>query len=281
MAFSDTIRPSRLSMLSRYSFPPLLLLLIQLRPLEAHDWLNPLLAYGAYSLLGLQLGWSERFFTLVTYAYALALYITGLATLEESLRLSLLLVAPVTLVTIEVERAFTEYRVSEVGVEVRGVRPDSLLPRLDTRRVLAHTVTSVKTHYPLLSRILGRRYVDLIVGTQHGKVVLKGIPSASDFPARAVKALDEQPPTVASSSLSITSVGEGFEVKSTFNPSLAGSALADFYRFIKFFSWEHRASLRLEHSATGQPAGIEGSEAKPKEEEASRGRRRNRIERLL
>ncbi len=46
-----------------------------------------------------------------------------------------------------------------------------------------HLLKSVKTHHPLLSRMLGRRYADMVIETDLGSIVLRGVPATSELPA--------------------------------------------------------------------------------------------------
>ncbi|QOJ78728.1 hypothetical protein IG193_08260 [Infirmifilum lucidum] len=278
-------RPTRLSMLQRYLFPLMVLLSVNVKALEVHSWLAPLVVYGLYSLLRLEVGWSERFFTFTLYACTLALYLTGFSTMEGSIFLSLLVVAPVMLVAIEVERAFTEYVLSEAGVRIRSIRRDSLLPRITTLEVPYYMISGARTRYPLLSRIFKKRYIDLVLETSYGSIALRGVPQESNLPA-LVEKLSHRPGVGFAKygeRTGVSLVGKGLEVSGIFNPSLAGTELAELRRPPESFSERRRAGSSMSSLAGSGKESAERGESPARAKTASPPRRRvrNRIERLL
>ena len=274
-------------MIPRYGFPIIILASCASGAFGGLTLYVPLIVVSIYSLFSIDLGWSEKFFTLVLYAYSLAFSATGFSPLGDAFFLAVIAFSPITIITLEVERLLSEYRITTGLVEVRSIRRDSLFPRQSVQQVPLYLVIDTTVKVPLLARLLRQSYVDLHLKTETGTIVLKGVPLTSPVVTRLSRLRDERDSIleVSSNSITLSSHGDAFEVSGVFQPKRAKEPLLYFYQFLQFFANTFNATLSIQEKEQ------ENEERKNKKTKAadveqdkdtSQNRRwRNKIERLL
>ncbi|MEZ0346843.1 MAG: hypothetical protein ABWK01_09845 [Infirmifilum sp.] len=286
MSVIDSTRPVRLSLIPRYIFPLLIMGSCATGIINGIALYIPLILLGLYSLFSLELGWSERFFTLGFYVYVLALYTLGFSTLMDAVFLASLIVAPINLVTVEVERLFYEYRLTRSSLEIRGIRQNSFLPRLTVQHVPLYLINEVKLGTPFLARLFKLKYVNVYVCTPTGPLSLRGVSQGPFLETLSQLVKEVSLPHVTSKTATLHSAGKGFDVKGSFELESAREPLARFYQFLMYFTHAFNATLSL---SSGDRANWGDSTYKLKsaddtleqKEGQRKGKMRNRIERLL
>ncbi|MGC8836056.1 MAG: hypothetical protein ACP5PL_03850 [Infirmifilum sp.] len=288
MVAIDATRPSRLSLLGRYAFPVIVLVFATGDFLGQFTIYVPLVLLGIYHLFSYELGWPEKFFTLVLYSYSFGLSLIGYSSLNDSFFLGSLILSPIALITIDVERLFSEYRLTRSTLEIRGIRKDSIIPRLTVRYIPTYLIEEVRIKKPILSRLFRLRYLDLSVGTPAGGIMFKGIREDSSLFKNLIGlASGVDLPHKETEKIILYSSGDGFEVKGSFNREKAHNPLTIFYRFLLFFSYTFNSTLHVEDGLNSQSNTSKEDEnsltrMSEKDKKAPRDSRlRNRIERLL
>lgn len=270
--------PVRPSFLARYAYAPLLAAFTILRPLGTPTLVAPLVPLGLYNLLSLNHGWSERAVT-----FALFTYVILAQPPEDALNLASLICFLAALFLVEMERVITEYTLSGNALEVRRLEQGSLLPRISSQKIPLYLITGVKIREPATARLLEGRYVELVVETPTGSVVLGGVDSRSRL-LRALRPLAsrESEVDVKEGRVSLSVKGKGFEINGLFDADTARAEFAEFHRLLKVFAGASGAKLTVRRLGAPPRRVTHPAEA-PAEVELEKGEKpvRNRIERLL